>query len=233
MPDGTAPSCNEFKIRPIRPEDMDRINMRCWPGGGDRRSKLLAKQGTLGMSAWEEDRCVGTLHCYAVELPHWDESVFPEWIPGQMHLWPLGWPLKEARDQDLRFHGPLWGHSCFHVGFLHNRSKPDATYYHRGLGRSMCERSVQWAKDNNYAGVLAQGGPTGLVEFLHWMGVLPWSVYARLGFETIAIEPLDPDLPWWAQVKKANPETLAAVQKALARGRPARELCSRVMLLQF
>ncbi len=193
----------------------------------------MQKQETMGISAWENDRCVGTLHCYRVDLPEWDDSVFPEWIPGQMHLWPLGWPLIEARDRGLAPGGPVWGHSCFHVGFLHDRSKPDARYYRRGLATAMCRRSVQWARDQGYWGVLAQGGPADLGPFLHWMGVLPWTTYARLGFETFAIEPLDPDLPWWAQVKKAAPDTLAAVQKALARGTKPTELCSRVMLLRL
>jgi hypothetical protein len=233
MSDSAAESADNFEIRPIRPDDMDRINMRCWPGGGDRRAKLMETQETLGISAWEGEKCVATLHCYQVRLPQWDDSVFPEWIPGQMHLWPLGWPLMAARDRGLTFEGPVWGHSCFHVGFLHDRSKPDNRYYGRGLASAMCRRSVQWAREKGYAAVLAQGGPADLGPFLHWMGVLPWTSYAKLGFETLALEDLDPDLPWWAQVKKATPETLSAVQKALARGRPARDLCSRVMCLRL
>ena len=62
----------DITVRPISPEEIDRVPLRCWP---DREAirKLFTRQETIGMAAWDGERCVAQLHCYRVTAPNGKE----------------------------------------------------------------------------------------------------------------------------------------------------------------
>ena len=105
-------------------------------------------------------------------------------------------------------------------------------YYGRGIGTALCEASVRWAREHDYVAALAPGAPGGLFEFAVWSGHLPWTSYARLGFETVAVRGERDGLPGWAQ-GDSPPEVMAEVRAALATGRPPQEFHERLMLLDL
>ncbi len=223
-------------VSPIRAGDMERIPLDCWSEDPGAIRRLFDEQETVGMAAWEGDRCVAELHCYRISPPQWENASFPEWTRDRGHLWPLGWPLQMVRTLDLQFDGPVWAHACFHVGRLRaddGMAHPsDPSYFGRGIGTALCKASIQWARDHGYAAVLALGGPKELFEYACWFGVLPWTTYARQGFDTLAIEEDGERLAPWTQ-GDAPPLVTEQIEAALAVGRPVEDLCGRLMLLDL
>jgi GNAT superfamily N-acetyltransferase len=255
-----SPDGAPIEIRPIQPADLDRVVLRCWPDR-DALHRLFDEQGTIGMAAWEGDRCVAQLHCYRVPLPNgtnenwtvggnwWDgkdSQMFAEkesWRPGRLNL---------------SYTGPAWCHSCFHVGrtlesFREEmelkpscvaesiRKGREAGYSGRGIGTALCEESIRWARQHDYIAVLAPGAPDGLFQFATWAGHLPWKTYAKLGFETVDVLVHGDELLGWAQGERrglpeylvAPPEVMAEVQGALEAGRPERDFRERLMMLDL
>jgi GNAT superfamily N-acetyltransferase len=222
----------EFAIRPIEAADLDRISGICWENR-ESQTRLLEVQGILGMAAWEGDRCVALLHGYRVRLPQWDDSNFPGYGRSRPVSWPLGWPLLAAREKGQTIDGPVWGHACFHVGFVGSEARSaDPAFFGRGIGKALCQASVKWARDHGYAAVLAQGGSKTVPEYNVWMGCLPWTTYAAMGFECIAQEEDGRQLPWWAK-GEARPEVMRQVQEMLAAKAPIEPMCARAMLLRL
>lgn len=222
---------DQFDVRPIELGDLDRVAGNCWENR-PTQVRLLEQQNILGIGAWQGSMCVGQLHCYRVTLPQWDESNFPGYGRQRPVSWPLDWPLLAAKAKGLTFGGPVWGHACFHVGFTLRANHADRQYFGRGIGKAMCEASVRWAREHGYAAVLAQGGTKAAPEYNVWMGCLPWTTYAALGFECVALEEDGRALPWWAK-GEAKPEVMAQVREAIAAGRGPDELCARLMVLRF
>jgi hypothetical protein len=219
-------------IRPIEKSDLDSISGVCWENR-ETQTRLLQQQDILGMAAWEGPLCVGQLHCYSVTLPNYDDSNFPGYGRARPVSWPLGWPLLAAREKGAQFDSPVWGHACFHVGFVGpDAHRPNRAYFGRGIGTAMCRASVQWAREHGYAAVLAQGGTKTTPEYNVWMGCLPWTTYAQMGFVSLALEEGGRELPWWAK-GEASPETMEQVQAAVDAGCEAKELCARTMVLRF
>ena len=64
------------------------------------------------------------------------------------------------------------------------------------------------------------------------MGCLPWTTYARMGFECVAFEEDGLQLPWWAK-GEGPPEAAKQVREAMDAGIGVRELCARLMVLRF
>jgi GNAT superfamily N-acetyltransferase len=257
----TSPDGTPIEVRPIEPAELDRVVLRCWPDR-DALDRLFDEQGTIGMAAWEGDRCVAQLHCYRVPLPDgtnenwavggnwWDgkEGIqtftdYENWRPGRLNL---------------PFTGLAWCHSCFHVGRTlksyreemelkfssiaeASRKGREAGYSSRGIGTALCRESVRWARQHDYVAVLAPGAPDGLFEFAAWAGHLPWTTYAKLGFETIDIPAHGDELPGWARGERhglpeylfSPPEVMTEVQGALDAGRPERDFRERLMMLQL
>jgi GNAT superfamily N-acetyltransferase len=225
-------SDNEYTIRPIEAADLDLISRACWDSR-EMQAHILEQQGILGMAAWQGDLCVGLLHCYRITFPSWDDSVFPEYGRVRPVSWPLGWPLLAAKEKGLRFDGPVWGHACFHVGFAGPDARfADRSYFGRGIGTALCQASAQWAREHNYAAVLAQGGTKIVPEYNVWMGCLPWTTYARLGFASLALEEDGQRLPWWAK-GEASPEVMEQVRQVADEGCDASALAAHLMLLRF
>lgn len=221
----------EFTLRPIRADDLDAVASMCWENRETQR-RLLEKQEILGFGAWDDqDVCVAQLHCYSVTLPDWDDSDFPGYGRARLEDWPLGWPLLAAREKGLDVAGPVWGHACFHVGILPDTWEADPDYFHRGIGTALLETSVAWARDHGYAAIIAHGGPKIIPAYNTMMGCMPWTSYAKLGFETVAFEEDAQRLPWWARTKG---ETIQAqVDQALSEGRPLEDVCARLMVLDL
>jgi len=113
----TSPNGTLITVRPIEPGELDRVVLRCWP---DQRTidRLFAKQGTIGMAAWEGDTCVGQLHCYRVMLPDgtnedWLDYGANWWSGSKVHTeWRKWGPGMTA----ISIAGPAWCHACCHVG---------------------------------------------------------------------------------------------------------------------
>lgn len=205
----------------------------CWENR-ETQLRLLDRQETLGMGAWSGDQPVGLLHCYQVNLPDYDDSDFPWYGRDNPVGWPLGWPLLVTRERRLTFDGPVWGHACFHVGFTQpDSTKADPSWFGRGIGTDLCRASVEWARDHGYAAVIAQGGTPAAFEYNIWMGCLPWTSYAALGFEPVAQEEDGERLPWWTGENGASPEVQEQVQAALASGKGPADLCARLMVLRL
>ena len=221
----------EFNIRPIEPEDLDHVADACWENR-QTQVRLLQRQEILGIGAWEGAMCVGQLHCYRVTLPQYDDSDFPGYGRSRPVSWPLGWPLLAAKDKGLNFDRPVWGHGCFHVGFTPGARRADPAYFGRGIGTAMLRRSVQWARDHDYAAVIAHGGTKAAPAYNVWMGCLPWTTYEAMGFTCAATEEDGRQLPWWAK-GEAPPGVMNQVQEAVAAGRGPDELCARLMVLHL
>ncbi len=249
-----------IEIRPIEPGELDRIPLRCWPER-DALDRLFAEQGTIGMAAWEGDRCVAQLHCYRVMLPdgtneNW--TVGGNWWDGRESRETLGYQDWGPGRLDLPLTGPAWCHSCFHVGRTlqsyreelelkassiaeASRKGREAEYSGRGIGTALCEESMRWAREHDYIAVLAPGAPDGLFEYAAWSGHLPWTRYAKLGFETVDVPEHGDELPRWARGEQRGvpeylvtpPEVMAEVRAALDAGRPPHEFRERLMVLPF
>lgn len=218
-------------VRAIREADLDAVAGNCWENR-ETQHRLLKVQEILGMGVWQENRCVGQLHCYKVTLPQWDDSTFPGYGRSRPVSWPLGWPLLAARDKGISMDGPVWGHACFHVGFTLGADHADSKYFGQGFGTALCRASVRWAREHGYAAVLAHGGSKAAPAYNTWMGCLPWTTYARMGFECVAMEEDGRELPWWAK-GEAKPEVMQQVKAVLDAGREVQELCARTMLLRL
>jgi GNAT superfamily N-acetyltransferase len=271
----TSPTGKRIAVRPIAPDELDRVVLRCWP---ERTSldRLFAEQGTIGFAAWDGERCVGQLHGYRIVLPHGMNAHWPEWN----RPWWL------SRRSGLGLSGPAWCHACLHVGRTLASSREEtlglvyrfargndwdvtrtlealnaldgihlqrdelvgwiaelrasgqttfcaveSQYHGRGIGTALCQASVQWARTHGYAVVLAMGAPDDLFAYAVWTGHLPWTAYARLGFEVAALEEEGAELPGWAR-GNSPPEVMAAVEAALAAGRPPSEIRERLMVLR-
>ncbi len=229
-------------IRHIEPGELDRIVQRCWP---DREilDRLFGKQGTIGMAAWEDNQCIAQLHCYHVESLDEGNQDWPE-----HNKWLSRIPWSDVTAEvDLGLRDRVWCHACFHVGRTvegaHEEALPaawgkgirkgiDPGYLGKGIGTALCKASVDWAREHDYQAVLAMGAPDELFEFAVWSGGLPWTSYLKLGFEPVAVESKDAELPEWAQ-GNSPPEVMAETRRALASGRPVHEFHGRLMILKF
>jgi GNAT superfamily N-acetyltransferase len=223
-------SQDEFTVRPIYADDLDAVASMCWENR-QTQLRILEKQEILGMGAWDDSNvCVGQLHCYSVTLPEWDDSNFPGYARARLEDWPLGWPLLAARDKALDFVGPVWGQACFHVGILPGTWQANPDHFRRGIGTALLKASVAWAREHRYAATIAHGGSRIVPAYNLMMGCLPWTSYARMGFETKAIEEDGQRLPWWVETKG---ETIKAqVDQALAEGHAIVDLGAQLMVLE-
>lgn len=218
---------NPIAVRPILRRELGQIVLRCLPDGGKIES-LFKIQSTIGLAAWDGETCVGTLHGYALDLPggmnpYWPAWSQPWWLPGVVA-------------GSLGLTGRVWCHACCHVGRTLEAAAvsddPDPRYYGRGIGTALCKASVAWARENGFSAVLADGQPDRLFELAVWHGGLPWTTYARLGFETIRAEVDGDELPGWAQ-GDSPPHVMRAVREALASSRPRADLRCRLMMLRL
>ncbi len=214
-------------VRPVEPADLDRIVLRCWP---DRShiDELFARQGTIGLSAWDGDRCVAQLHGYRIELPGGSNPCWPDWNRWWSHE-------VEAHVQGLP-EGPVWCHACFHVGRTLEKAlvddDPDPQYLGRGIGTALCRASVAWAREQGMAAVLAPGAPDGMYSFAVWSGHLPQRAYKRMGFHEAGILENNSQLPAWATGDSPS-HVMDEVGMALASGRPTESFHERLMLFEL
>lgn len=228
-----TPQALSFAVRPIEEGEFERVPHRCWPRAREVVERLFAEQGTPGFAAWDGERCIGQLHAYRLNPPEPDEGNFPEWARENPRLWPLGWPLATMRHRRMRFRGPVLGLACYHVGITcESPEAAEPKYFHRGIGTALCRAAVGWAREHAYAAVVALGGPANLFDYAAWMGALPWTTYAKLGFRSVAMEEDGRRLPAWAE-KGATPLVVTRVREALAEGRPIEAICARVMVLEL
>lgn len=244
----TSPDGTLIVVRPIEPGELDRIPLRCWPER-DALDRLFAEQGTIGMAAWEGKRCVAQLHCYRVMLPDGTNADWPDW-----NDWLSQRRSVLAAAPALEFTGAVWCHACFHVGRtlesyreeIERGWSPRAPgtepgYSGRRIGTALCRESVRWAREHDYVAVLAPGAPDGLIEYAAWAGHLPWTRYAKLGFETVDVPEHGDELPGWARGERRGvpeylvtpPEVMAEVRGALDAGRPPHEFRERLMMLHL
>lgn len=94
-------------VRPITPDEIDRVPLRCWPDR-DAIANLFASQETIGMAAWDGNRCVAQLHCYRIDRPDNFVSGWPRWN--------RPWWAECVQMGEVQLHFPAWCHACCHVG---------------------------------------------------------------------------------------------------------------------
>lgn len=222
----TSPSGNPIEVRPIRRDELGAVLLRCLPDGG-RIETMFKTQGTIGLGAWDGEKCIAQLHCYRLVLPKGSSDLWPSWSRPSY--------VDEILNGSLGIKGPVWCHACCHVGrsieSLSISDEPDSRYFGRGIGTALVRGSISWAREHDYAAVIAPGTPDDLFEFSVWAGGLPWTTYEKLGFSEVATEKGN-DLPDWAK-GNSPPEVMEAVTAALAAGRPKREFYSRLMVLRL
>lgn len=221
----------KYTIAPITPENYESVNGDCWESRKIQQ-KLFETQEILGFGAWEGPACVGSLHCYKVTLPEWDDSVFPEYGRRRLEDWPLGWPLKAAKAKQLSFRGPVWGHACFHVGRLINTHHSERAYMGQGIGRALLAASIAWARKHEYAAIIAIGGSKIVPEYNVVMGCLPWTTYANSGFHVAALEEDGLKAPWWTEAWD-DATVKGQVEEALQNKDNLEKICARLMVLDL
>lgn len=272
------PHHTDITIHPITADEIDRVPLRCWP---DREAiaKLFTRQGTIGMAAWEQGKCVAQLHGYRIVEPSDLWEIIPDWN--------RPWWSEKVRTGKFHLQTPAWCHACFHVGrtkethhdellqrvlWLAHQAEWDIDrtytdinnldgvflskteveqmvkelqesgrrsftteapqYRSQGIGTALCKESIRWASDHDCAVVVGNGAPDDLFEFAVWSGNLPWTSYSKLGFESVAVEIEDAELPEWAQ-GNSPPQVMTAVRMALVSGRPSHEFHERLMMLKL
>ena len=173
----------EFAVKPIARSDLSRVNLRCLPDGG-RIEKLFDQQGTIGIAAWENNKCVGTLWFYAVAAPDFTN----------LCCHPLGgwretdWKTPLLRGTSASDKGKCLGLSCFHVGRTMQTipsDEPDPSYFGKGIGRALCQEALTFARKSSLSAVLAHGGPHQIRSYAVWAGQLPTTAYQKLGFRIL------------------------------------------------
>jgi GNAT superfamily N-acetyltransferase len=107
----------------------------------------------------------------------------------------------------------------------------ETQYQGRGIGTAPCQASLQWAREHDYTWVLAMGAPQGIYAYAQFAGALPWTTYARQGFQPLPLQGQD-ELPAWAQ-GAAPPDAVAEAQAALEAGRRPSSFHSRLMALDL
>ncbi len=278
----TSPDGTPITIRPIEPKELDRVVLRCWPKR-EVLDLLFAEQGTIGMAAWERDRCVAAqLHCYRVPSPDGRNEHWPDWNC----WWSDQRCMAALRKAGRESAGPLWCHACCHVGRTLESCREEtcqhvlrfaqqndwdarrtlnalnslagvwldlktvesiinelqssqqrtfrtieSQYHGRGIGTALVEASVRWAREHDYAAVVAMGAPDGFYQETQDMGSLPWTTYRKQGFEAVPTLAEGDELPEWAQA--SPPATMARVRAALAAGRSPHEFHCRLMILRL
>lgn len=213
-------------IHPIRRDELGKVLLRCLPDGY-RIEQMFKAQETIGFGAWDGDECIAQLHCYRLTLPNGSADLWPSWTRPSY--------VQALLDGVLDIMGPVWCHACFHVGrsiaSFACSDEPDSRYFGRGIGTALAQASVRWAREHDYAAVIAPGTPDGLFAFSVWAGGLPWTTYRRLGFSDESRD-VDDELPAWAQ-GGVPADVMREVRDALAAGRSKRELHSRLMVLRL
>lgn len=221
----TSPDGKPIDVRPVSRSELGEVLLRCLPDGG-KIETLFKTQETVGFGAWDDGKCIGQLHGYRISPSEGDAGLWPPWSRPSY--------VDDILSGTLAIPAPVWCHACFHVGrsiesFSHS-DEPDARYFHRGIGTALARCSADWAREHGYASVVAPGTPDGLFEFSVWAGGLPWTTYQALGYQEI-VRPVPDDLPEWAGI--APPHVAKAVARAVAAGRPKRDLHSRIMVLSL
>jgi GNAT superfamily N-acetyltransferase len=220
----TSPDGTPIEVRPIRRDELGRVLIRCLPDGG-RIETMFKTQQTIGMGAWDGDKCIAQLHCYRLVSPGGSADLWPQWSRTGA--------VEDIANGTLGITGDIWCHACVHVGrsieSFSVSDAPDSRYFGRGIGTAMCRASVAWARQNGYAAVVAPGTPA-LFEVSQWFGGLPWTTYEKLGFSAVPAQ--HDDLPDWAK-GNCPPEVMSAVKAALAKGWSKEDFHSKQMILKL
>ena len=234
----TSPQGRPIEIRPIGRDELDRIPLRCWSDAA-AIERLFQRQETIGFAAWDGDVCVGQLHCYRFELPECRVDDVHEAYNRVPECWPLTCPLAAAPRALAGLAGPVWGHSCYHVGLTRGADPvegvEDARYQGRRIGTALCAASIRWAKEHDYSAVVAQAAPPQQFRYALFFGILPWTTYQALGF---AAESFQDEgrrcLAWVMQADGCAPDDVKAeIEAARAAGRPETDLIGRMMILRI
>lgn len=133
----TSPTGGRIVIRLIERDELDRIVRRCWPQRA-AIERLFEDQGTIGLAAWDGDRCVAQLHGYALTLPDGENPLWPHWN----RPW---WATRDERPA-IGIRGRAWCHACMHVG----RTLETDLEEHRAFVRRIAKQQ-DWDVDRTVA----------------------------------------------------------------------------------
>jgi hypothetical protein len=103
----TSPDGTPIEVRPIRRDELGRVLIRCLPDGG-RIETMFKTQQTIGMGAWDGDKCIAQLHCYRLVSPGGSADLWPQWSRTGA--------VEDIANGTLGITGDIWCHACVHVG---------------------------------------------------------------------------------------------------------------------
>ena len=172
----------DLEIRPATLADIPALERRCWRGGEEEMRQRLEDQGTCSIIARDAGRPVAQLYLRAhrpgfrspgglMDGAWWADL---KGVPGTVYL-----PSRTA----------LLG--CWHVGRVR---LPDGTeaeaeeYRGRGLGIALLEAAADWLRTpgSPFDALAAKATDSEDRGYIGWIGGLPRSAFAALGFQCLA-----------------------------------------------
>jgi GNAT superfamily N-acetyltransferase len=166
-----SPSADGIEYRPMVVSDVGLVPI-VHQGAESEVLARIAELGSSALLAFERGHHVGQLQFRRYEpgtrSPHgvWD---------------PLYWMDFVGRAPDLPF--ATVSVCCCHVGQLDDTERRARQYLGRGIGSALLDHFLAWARQREFAAVIAKATPAhrSVMEFL---GGFPTRVYEGRGFET-------------------------------------------------
>ena len=167
-------------IRPATPNDLPRLERRCWPGGEDEIRRRIHDQGASSILALDGARIVGQLYIRA------HQPGFR--APSGLH--DGGWwaDLSGIEDQvSLPARTALLG--CWHVGRTRDAQGEEheaPQYRGKGVGLALLQGAIDWLDAAPFDALAFKAADSDARPYLGWLGGLPHSLVEPLGFRTLA-----------------------------------------------
>jgi GNAT superfamily N-acetyltransferase len=166
-----SPSVDGIEYRPMVASDIGLVPI-VHQGAEFEVLARIEELGSSALLAFDRGRHIGQLQFRRYEpgtrSPHgvWD---------------PLYWMDFVGRAPDVPF--ATVSVCCCHVGQLDDTERRAQQYLGRGIGSALLDRFLAWARQRDFAAVIAKATPAhrSVMEFL---GGFPTRVYEDRGFET-------------------------------------------------
>lgn len=155
-----------LRYRPLVADDLAHAPLRC-QGTHDEVMATVADLGASAILCFDNDRHVAQLQ-------------FRRYDPGLRSpdgLWdPRYWG-------DFGLHAPSLPRDtlavfCYHVGQLDDSDARDVSYQGRGIGLSMLDKLIAWAREHRFAAIVAKHVPP-FPAIMAFMGAQPARSYEQ------------------------------------------------------
>jgi GNAT superfamily N-acetyltransferase len=195
-----------IEIRPATVADLPALERRCWRGGEAEMRQRLRDQGTCSIIALDAGRPIAQLYLRGYRRGFRS--------PRGLHDGSWWADLKGVEDQvALPPRTAMLG--CWHVGRVRDADGTEREaeeYRGRGLGVGLLRAAIDWlrAPGSRYDALAAKGTDSEDRSYIGWVGGLPASAFASLGFERLATF----EDPYFVAEPEAVPATAVAVHPA-------------------